>query len=317
MKRKIISTKMKVFMSIFFTIFISCYLAGIIVLYNSDYRLSDYFDNWDFDFDFDFDWPNYKYSVNDSENIVLEDSVNEINVDCSSLDLDFEFYNDNSIKLELSGSVNKHLNYNDIINTNSSADKVIISTNETFTNFSSNLKLKVYLPNSYKNELIISSTSGDIVLNDGILSNITISSSSSDIYLSSLIATSLNISTSSGDIECIDNVQSENSNIKSSSGDIDYYGKLGNTKVSTSSGEIFLSLSDLSKSSIVETSSGDVEIELSNNLGYIVNFNTSSGDFDFEGEDNYSKSGNNYTFYKGDKSHEINVNTNSGDLEIY
>ena len=96
------SKKMKIFLSALTTIFIGCFLAAGIILYNSDYKLLNYIGhNWDFNWDFDWnwDWDHYDYDnssdFTESRDISFDDSLSSISVNTTSIDV-FIKYDDNS-----------------------------------------------------------------------------------------------------------------------------------------------------------------------------------------------------------------------------
>lgn len=304
MKRKIISTKMKVTMVITFILFFGCYLAGSIVLYNSNYKLSDYFNDWewfdDWDFEWEWDWGSnrYKYSIDESQTFDLDESVNKLSINSTSIDVNICKSNESSIKLALNGSCSKNINIGNIISTTSSSDSISISTNENRINHH-NLVLTVYVPSSYSGDLSINTTSGDIDLNNTTLAKV-------------------NINSTSGDIECIDTINNDYTKIETTSGEINFAGSLKDSTITSTSGDIELSVYEVGKNTNVSTTSGDIDLYLKKDIGYEINFNTTSGDFDYTNEDehNYRNSNGNYTVSNGNKEHLLNIETVSGDFSF-
>lgn len=139
---------------------------------------------------------------------------------------------------------------------------------------------EIYIPNSYQNEISITTTSGDIKINalEEQYSNIKLVSVSGDIKLDGRILTDkLNLKTTSGDIQ-IGYVKSTSINMNSVSGDIEGGTIESNeTTIKTTSGDIEL---DWISGEIEATSvSGDIELEYFNPIGN-SNFKTTSGEIE-------------------------------------
>ena len=175
--------------------------------------------------------------------------------------------------------------------------------------FNRNSRMEIYLPAGYKNNIYISTASGNI--KSGLILKVRefeLTTASGDIEFNEVSGANLTISSASGDIE-FNEVSGENLTISSASGNLNFKKAEGNRKLSTSSGDIKVyggsgktEISSISGSIYVQnsigdfdagTSSGDIkvegtigrkdlhstsgEIKLENSEGYIKAY-TSSGD---------------------------------------
>lgn len=301
--KKFMSTKMKIFISVLATIFIGSYILAAIVLFNSNYKLTNYIDNipfsidtdWDgFELDLDFDSNYSRY--NDSRTLGINSDLDKIYIDTTSSDIDIQFYNENFVKLDIDSKISSHANFDSLINKFTiENNNLYISTNESFFNHVKDLNLTIYVPSTFKNNLSVITTSGDVNLTNGNFNNLSINSTSSDIDLSNISSNNTTISTTSGDIS------SHNS-------------YLGNVTIESTSGDMDLNLINLDSNNKFNTTSGDIDLELPDNLGYCLNFDTVSGSFSNKNGTKTDKSISNYTI--GDGSKKISISTTSGDSEI-
>lgn len=175
------------------------------------------------------------------------------------------------------------------LNTNVFMHEMKISI-ESSSNFSLNgsLTLDVSIPNKTFNSISVKTTSGDIVLNNGI--------STSD----------LKINTTSGDININEDISISSLKIHSTSGDLKNYAIFTDADIKTTSGDILL-FNAAKRNIIVDisTTSGDVKTNFSN-IGYInLSTNTISGDIR-----NKHKNKDGYTA-------DLDISTISGDIVIF
>lgn len=164
--------------------------------------------------------------------------------------------------------------------------------------------------------LEVATISGDITAGWINAGTAKISTTSGDIYFDSLTSDRLDIVTSSGDVEGLA-AAAQSFRAKSVSGRValDLQGP-GNVTAETTSGNVKLTLADggegLPSAISLRTSSGDVELELPEELGFTLSFDTISGDADMGVE--CTKAGKVYT--RGDGVCGINAATTSGDLKV-
>lgn len=313
--KKFISTKMKVFISFLIVISVGCYIAAAVTLYNSDYKLSNYVNEWkfhDFRVGWNFDWDYYI-----SSGVIEKDlpsTIENIILKSTSSDLSFEFYNEDKLKIEVSGDFDGGYEYTDgVRNISINNNEVFIEANESYK--VRGLKIKLFIPSRYKGNISLTSTSGEIRGTGGDLNKINISTQSGDIETNNLTANILEFTSTSGEIYA-SNLKSSNSQIKSSSGDIDILGNTGDASINTTSGKVEINISELNKNLNISTSSGDVSLQIPPNANYKLGYTTSSGDLKGSVGNINIESGRTYSITNGDGSNSINVNTTSGDLDI-
>lgn len=195
--------------------------------------------------------------------------------------------------------------------------------------------LTVLVPDGILGDVRIETTSADVQLNSLEVENLTVSTASGSVMptecyaktadlssisggmvLSSLYADKLDISTTSGNIS--GGVQSSTIGISSTSGDISLSstGSVEQVKMQTISGDVWFSLDDSSvlQAIGVSTTSGDVSLGLPFDMGFTLKYATVSGSLDSSG---YEMAQQNGSFIYNGGGCGINVETVSGDLELY
>lgn len=314
--KRFMSKKMKFFLSILAVISIGCYISAAIVLYNSDFKIANYVPRWNenSDFDFDFDFHSGKCKELGSIEKEFSSDLENININTSSADIKVEFYTGESLKITGRLYALGDMNISDIIKDVSSLNNTL---SMDITPYSyDNLKLDIFIPDSYKGNLNINSTGGDNQILGGELNNLSLKSTSGEFLINNLTLKDLSVKTSSGDIELL-YVNSNISNLNTTSGDIETsVCNLGELNSSSSSGEIDLNLSSLGNNSKISSTSGDIELSISESIGYTLTFNTSSGNIESNRLPIKFINDNNYSINTGDSSKNVEIKTSSGDLYI-
>lgn len=319
--KKFISTKMKIFMTFLLTISIVCYIAAGVTLYNSDYKVANYVENWDWNDwnhwnDWSIGWGNHwdNYNSSGSINQDLASTVENININASSADVSFQFSNQENIQIQVKGNFSGSYNYtNGIKNIIANEKEITIEANESHN--CKSLHIEVLIPTSYKGNITINSQSGEVKGTGGDLNALTINTSSGDIQTYNVISKSTNLSANSGTIYLSD-FNSASTQVKTSSGDIEINGSIGDASVSANSGEVELKLHSIGKNSDINTTSGSVELTLPTSENYKLNYTTSSGNLDGSFGNVNVESNRAYSVTNGDGSNSINVKTTSGDLDL-
>ena len=295
------SRKMKIFLSVLAIISITSYISAAIVLYNSDFKLSNYINKWNDDFNFN--WHNYK-NIGSLEKELSSD-IKTIDITTSSVDVKIQFYDGNVIKID-----GTSYTLGDIS-----------SLNNTFTvNLNTNgyndININIYVPLTYKNNININSISGDCEITGGDLENVLINSNSGEIQLKNLTSKTLKLQTTSNDIDLSD-IKSLDSTLNTSTGDIKVsVSSLGELSSSTSSGETELYLNNLGDKSTISSTSGDIDLFINESIGYALVFSTSSGNIDSDRLTPNFLNNNNYSVTNGDGSKKVEVKTTSGELYV-
>lgn len=308
--RNFMSRKMKIFLSILAIISLTSYISAAIVLYNSDFKLSNYINKWNDDFNFS--WHNYR-NIGSLEKELSSD-IKTIDITTSSVDAKIQFYDGDVLKLD-----GTSYTLGDITISNIVTD--ISSLNNTFTiNLNTNgyndININIYVPLSYKNNIKVSSISGDCEVTGGDLESVTINSNSGEIQLKNLTSKILKLQTTSNDLDLSD-IKSLDSTLNTTSGDIKVsVSSLGELFSSTSSGETELYLNNLGNKSIISSTSGDIDLFINESIGYTLAFSTSSGNIDSDRLMPNFLNDNNYSVTNGDGSKKVEVKTTSGEFYI-
>lgn len=212
--------------------------------------------------------------------------------------------------------------------------KIVYQSNNLSISFYSDLKLDVYIPEKYKENIEISSTSGEVSIDRLDVQELNYSNTSGDLNADWIGAEKCNMSTTSGEVRVsgkferfgfittsgnliADDFTSKKSELKTTSGEIKLSGQPGDINAEAISGNLNLSYSDFSNTISANSVSGEVEIKLPEDAGFKLEYDTVSGDArcDFDMSDRQGKKGLNGTVGRGDGS--VRVTTVSGNLNIY
>lgn len=305
--KKLISTKMKIFMVFLLIASITCFTTSLVVLYRSDFKLSDYSilnNNWSFG------WRDNYY--NNFNTTLLDEPLTNI----ENLNIDFTGY---KVTLEVYSGDNLIINSSD---PSSSTEKSLNISNTDGTlaisasNISRNLLLKI--PSSYTNNLDFKYTDGSANLSDITLESLKIQSTNSDININNVTLSSANISTTNGDIN-LNNINSKDLSVNTSNGEIFSTNLKGNVNLSSTSGDIFASLTNEITNSKINTTNGDVELDLPIDNNFLIDFNTTNGELDDylnSSKYNIKNHNGNFKITIGTGVVPISVTTVNGDLSF-
>ena len=305
--KKLISTKMKIFMVFLLITSITCFTTSLVVLYRSDFKLSDYSilnNNWSFG------WRDNYY--NNFNTTLLDEPLTNI----ENLNIDFTGY---KVTLEVYSGDNLIINSSD---PSSSTEKSLNISNTDGTlaisasNISRNLLLKI--PSSYTNNLDFKFTDGSANLSDITLESLKIQSTNSDINIDNVTLLSANVSTTNGDIN-LNNINSKDLSVNTSNGEIFSTNLKGNVNLSSTSGDIFASLTNEITNSKINTTNGDVELNLPIDNNFLIDFNTTNGELDDylnSSKYNIKNHNGNFKITIGTGVVPISVTTVNGDLSF-
>ncbi len=165
--------------------------------------------------------------------------------------------------------------------TNQAAGTLSIGT-ELGTRFSVSLQwdsivLEVALPRSFKGDLAVRSSSGDLTIGDHALSKISLDTSSGDVSIGRISCAVLTASSNSGDIG-IAGVDAQKTHIDSSSGDVKIFSLSGDLDSRSSSGDVSVDFKSGPGSSVIDVGSGNVHVRLPQTAGFALDARSSSGD---------------------------------------
>lgn len=212
--------------------------------------------------------------------------------------------------------------------------KIVYRSNHLPVSFYSDLKLDVYIPEQYKEDIEISSTSGEVSIDRLDIRELNYSNTSGDLNAEWIGAEKASLSTTSGEARLSgefedfkfttisgnlssDDFTSKKSELKTTSGEINLSGQPGDIKSEAISGNLNLSYSDFSNTIEANSVSGEVEIQLPADAGFELEYGTVSGeaqcDFTVSGKER--KKGLKGTVGNGGGS--VRINTVSGNMILY
>lgn len=319
--KKLISTKMKIFMVFLLITSITCFTSSMVVLYNSNFKLSDYI-NWNSWDHWNFGWDYNNYNYNDYTHTILDESLTDIqnlNLDFNGLDVIFQINSGNTL------TVNGRINYEgynsiDALNINRDNGTLTISPKNIHTS------LLVKIPSSYTNNLSLKLTTGSVDLSDMTLQSLITQSVSSDLNLTNITCTTGNISTSNGNI-VLNNFTSTDLSADTLHGEIYSTGLKGSVNLKTISGDIFSSLTNDVTGGKFNSTNGSINLDLPLDNNFLIDYNTVNGDFntvnnDFEphpstiGNYDITSTNRNSKISMGTGTIPISITTIDGDLSF-
>jgi len=159
------------------------------------------------------------------------------------------------------------------------------------------LDLLVIVPESYKDKVVIETTSGDIDVQSGVY-------------------TSLDIETVSGKIETL-GTDAEQANIASTSGHINLRDFMGELNAETISGNLDIQLEKVTSDVEISSISGDVELSVPQTEAFGVNISSTSGKVQSDHELRIEKASDHKLIAeKGDSESMMKISTISGDVNV-
>ncbi|MEG0296937.1 MAG: DUF4097 family beta strand repeat-containing protein [Clostridium sp.] len=314
--KKFMSTKIKLFMVAVFIGCVTCFISGFVVLANSGYTLSNYSENIK---DFIWGWEynnNWHRNFNSSSTIFTQnaDNINSININLPTYSADIftsSTINDVEIVAEYNNGFvgDKFItsSLNDGILTLSSLD--IINSNDVY--------FRITIPASFKGNLSISTANGDVDLSNLNIAKLSVKSLNSDISLSSNTCDDISIGLTNGNIN-LNNNKVKSITIDSINSEMYIYDTFETIKIVNTNGDIDLSIPTEMKNCDINNISGDIELHSNPSLGFIINYETISGDMErnIDGIVSYTKNLGKHSLTKGNADSNIFVKTVSGDLSV-
>ena len=241
-----------------------------------------------------------KYFGRSEEKVLIDSSYDiskfqEINIDTKSSDVIVRHSNDSKARVVIYGDSSSEVS--------SRIDGNVLKISKYSKNsfcigfcFYEDEDIILYLPTDVISKLNISTSSGDIDIDDLVNLSVSIEVKSGDVDIKRVLDS--NIVTNSGDVEVL---STGNSNIKTSSGDIVVKDVRGKINYIARSGDIEIGKFDILENSSISTSSGSVEIA---SIGKCyVDVKSFSGEVDVKNSDRFSKV-------------VLSINTSSGDIDV-
>ncbi len=223
--------------------------------------------------------------------------------------------NSNTITVKVTGNAR---NAPDLISEkNGSMGTFEVKWPKSITNNARDMKMEIFLPADYQENVSFRSVSGDIDITEkSTFNDVTLNTVSGDINNNNTSSNSYSASSVSGDLS-LSEIYSEDASLSSISGDIDYHGNLESLTASTVSGDCNFSLESLTGRIKLNSTSGDIEIKLPESMSASIDLSTVSGDLssDIPILTTGSKK-NHLSGTIGSGNHSIEGHTVSGDIHI-
>lgn len=263
----------------------------------------------------------YTVNVDDTKSSDIKD-VEAISVKVSSADLNIIPEDREDVKAVLTGYINSS---SEVMKPELTVDKSsgrlsigVKSQKAYFGYVNMSLKMDIYIPNSYARDLSLDTSSGDINLDKKmLLSDVTCSLSSGDLTIRNLSCNKFSYDCSSGSLKA-DSLNTKETRLDSSSGDITINGFTGNIEGESSSGTISLGYKEFNNNVTLRAQSGDIELKLPESSEFYLDASCSSGEVECNFPITISgKKKDNVLIgtVKSDKN-KVKLNTSSGDITV-
>jgi lia operon protein LiaG len=247
--------------------------------------------------------------------------IKNIKVSVSSAAINVIPTNDPDLRAHLNGSITSSSNAKFDLECYSSGNTLYINvTNSTKVNFGffySSLKLDVYIPSSYANELRLSSSSGSINVKDLKLTTLQCNVSSGGTTIDSVIADNFEYTSSSGSLNA-NGLITKTSKLANSSGSKRLKDFTGDLKSTSSSGSTKVEYSSFDNNIDITASSGSVEVILPENANFYLDSSASSGSIksDFPITVSGSNDKRHLKGTVGNDKNKVKIHTSSGSIRI-
>ena len=262
--------------------------------------------------------PNHTVDYTKTSNL---NGINEIDVDASSATI--------NIIPDVTSQVKTHF-YGDVTASNNSTKpeiqcyksgstlviKEVNKTHISFGFFSSNVKLDVHIPSDYNKDIKLSSSSGDININDYKFNKLKCDLSSGSLNIRNVNADTFNYSNSSGNLKA-DKLSTKNTTLDSSSGSINISTFSGDLTSESSSGDCNIQYANFHNNIDMSSSSGKIELTLPESAQFDLDAEASSGDITCNFP--ITVSGKNEHKLRGivvNDNNKIKLDASSGDIKI-
>jgi lia operon protein LiaG len=250
------------------------------------------------------------------------DGIKEIKITVSSTGINVIPTSDSEFKAHLNGNVMSTSPYTKPdLECYASGSTLYVNvknnTKVTFGVFTSSLKLVIYIPSSYTNELQLSSSSGSMQVKDLKLNSLQCSASSGSTTIENVTADNFNYSSSSGSLTA-NGLTTKNSKLSSSSGSKRISGFTGNLNSTSSSGTTRVEYSSFDNDITISASSGSVEVNLPETAAFYLDASASSGSIrsDFPVTVTGSSVKHQLKGVVGNDKNKVKISTSSGSIRI-
>ncbi|MEJ8553130.1 DUF4097 family beta strand repeat-containing protein [Tepidibacter sp. Z1-5] len=259
------------------------------------------------------------YNNLDQEKVEKIDVINQISIEASSSDINIIPEDRANIKAHFYGNVISTFKPELETKINGKELLIFVKRPKSYSIFNSDLKLDIFVPKNYKENIDINSSSSNInIQNELTLNNLFIDVSSGDASLKDLNIKNLKYDSSSGTL-IGDNIVTDSTCIDLSSGNVELNNFTGDLKGESSSGSVEVNYNIFDNNIDLDTSSGTVNIELPDDAKFYLDAECSSGNIEcgFPIMVRGKQEDNTLRGIVGNDKNKIIINTSSGDINIY
>lgn len=270
-----------------------------------------------------FNSANGKYSMNIDDTKLLDATgVEQISTKISSGDINIISEDRADVKAVLSGyikSSSEVMKPELIVDKSSNKLSINIKSQNIYWGYVNiGLKLYIYIPSTYTKNLSLQTSSGDIKLNNEMnLSDLSCSLSSGDLTIKNVTCDKFSYKCSSGSLQA-DILNTKETILDSSSGDMNINSFTGDISGESSSGEISINYSSFNNNVTLKAHSGDIRLKLPKSSEFYIDANCSSGEVecDFPVTISGKKKDNTLTGTVKNDNNKLKLNTSSGDIFV-
>jgi lia operon protein LiaG len=183
---------------------------------------------------------------------------------------------------------------------------------------SSDLMLELNLPAGYSGKLTIEAVSGDLAMEDRLVTELALRTTSGDFELKDIEAVKFNLKTTSGEVRAR-GLKTEEAEFSSVSGDIRIKGFEGDIALKNTSGETSLDYARFDNTVQISSISGDVRLGLPQTAEFRLNARSTSGNIDCDFPIAMTASSGNRRSIEGtvgSGTNAVTIKTVSGDIDI-
>ncbi|MDP4142919.1 MAG: DUF4097 family beta strand repeat-containing protein [Bacillota bacterium] len=262
------------------------------------------------------------YNINESNVIEDLNGLKDIEIDVPSTDIDVITEGTNQVKAELNGSLiasgkveRPELQcYKD---GNKIYIKVIQKSLMVFNFFyRSNIKLNVYIPDSYKENLSVHSSSGDVNISNHTFNKLKSELTSGNLQVNNINTDTFEQHSSSGDVKA-ERLTTKNTTIDVTSGTIRLNKFNGDLQTRSSSGDTSIEYDNFNNKVDIQATSGNIKLKLPKSAEFALDASASSGGVNCKFPISFSEKGEHVLKGTvGSGKNNINIVTSSGDINI-
>ncbi|MBZ9623590.1 DUF4097 domain-containing protein [Clostridium sp. FP2] len=222
---------------------------------------------------------NDKFNINTTKEFSKE-NIKTINVETVSTDVNIITTKGDKIKINFYGNTNSKKTAPYLkANINGGNLDVLIKYPVVISIVNGNVKAKldIYIPESYKNNLEIDTTSGDAIIGNLQLDKFKFDTTSGDAKINVLTTNETIFDSTSGEVN-VKSLLSKKNEFDTTSGDIKIENITGDILGGSVSGSFKFNYKDFGNDINIDTTSGDVELKLPKKSEFKLDFDSTSGD---------------------------------------